>query len=82
MVDDHILDGDLVIVRPQPTVENGEIAVCVLADGTATLKRLFRERGRFRLQPANARMAPILADDVRVQGKVTGVLRQMTPRAE
>ena len=79
MVDDHILDGDLVVVRPQPTVENGEIAVCVLPDGTATLKRLFRERGRFRLQPANAQMAPIVVDDVRVQGRVTGVVRRVGP---
>lgn len=81
MVDDHILDGDLVVVRPQPTVENGEIAVCVLPDGTATLKRLFRERGRFRLQPANARMAPLVVDEVRVQGRVTGVVRRIGPPA-
>jgi len=75
MVDSHIVDGDLVIVRPQPRVEQGEIAVALLADGTATLKRIFREKGRIRLQPANERLKPIVVDDVTIQGKVVAVLR-------
>lgn len=79
MIEDHILDGDLVIVRPQPSVESGEIAVAVLPDGTATLKRLFREKGRIRLQPANADLAPLWVDEVRVQGKVTGLIRRLAP---
>ena len=75
MIDDHILDGDLVIVRPQDAVTDGEIAVALLEDGSATLKRVFREKGRVRLQPANATMEPFYADRVRIQGRVVGVWR-------
>jgi repressor LexA len=76
MVGDHILDGDLVIVRPQDQVEAGEIAVALLPDGTATLKRVYREAGGIRLQPANPAMAPQRVPAVQVQGKVVGVLRR------
>jgi repressor LexA len=75
MVEDGILDGDLVIVRQQPEVVDGEVAVALLDDGSATLKRVYREKGRVRLQPANSSMQPIYARDVRIQGKVVGVLR-------
>jgi len=75
MIDDHILNGDLVIVRPQDQVNDGEIAVALLDDGSATLKRVFREKGRVRLQPANPTMDPIYADNVRIQGRVVGVWR-------
>jgi len=76
MIDDHICDGDLVIVKPQQKVHDGEIAVALLEDGSATLKRVFREAGRVRLQPANASMAPIFVDDVTIQGRVVGVWRR------
>ena len=75
MIDDHILEGDLVIVRPQDSVSDGEIAVALLDDGSATLKRVFRENGRVRLQPANQAMDPIYVDSVQIQGKVVGVWR-------
>lgn len=75
MIDDHILDGDLVIVRPQDAVNDGEIAVALLEDGSATLKRVFREKGRVRLQPANPAMEPLYADRVQIQGRVVGVWR-------
>ncbi len=75
MQDDHILDGDLVLVRRQETVDNGEIAVALLPDGTATLKRIYRESGRFRLQPANEAHAPIFSPSITVQGKVVSVMR-------
>jgi repressor LexA len=75
MIEDHICDGDLVIVRPQQQVDDGEIAVALLEDGSATLKRVFREHGRVRLQPANAAMQPIYADSVQIQGRVVGVWR-------
>jgi SOS-response transcriptional repressor LexA len=78
MRDDHILDGDLVLVRRQPSVERGEIAVALLPDGTATLKRVYRERGRFRLQPANEAHQPIYVRSLDVQGKVVSVLRRFT----
>jgi repressor LexA len=76
MKDDHILDGDLVLIRRQSTVDAGEIAVALLADGTATLKRVFPEKGRFRLQPANEQLQPIYVKALSVQGKVVSVLRR------
>jgi repressor LexA len=79
MVDDHICDGDYILVEGAETASNGEIVVA-LTDGTdATLKRFFREpHGRIRLQPANSQMDPIVlpARDVRIQGRVIGVLRK------
>jgi repressor LexA len=79
MIDDHICDGDYILVEGAQTATNGEIVVA-LTDGTdATLKRFFREtHGRVRLQPANAQMDPIVlpARDVKIQGRVIGVLRK------
>lgn len=76
MVDDHILDGDVVLVRRQDTAENGDVVVALLEDGSATLKRLFKESSRFRLQPANSEMRPIFVRTLTIQGKVTGIVRQ------
>ena len=75
MVEDHILDGDLVLIRPQNRISDGDVAVALLEDGTATLKRVFREKTRVRLQPANSAMKPIYAQNVRIQGKVVGLWR-------
>ena len=75
MIDDGILDGDLVVVRSQPSVEEGEVAVALLDDGSATLKRVYRDGKRVRLEPANATMSPIVVDQVTIQGKVVGLLR-------
>ncbi len=75
MVDDHILDGDHVIVERRTEARDGEVVVALLESGEATLKRIYREAGRIRLQPANAAMAPILVDRVDVQGVVVGVYR-------
>lgn len=84
MIDDLIDDGDLVIVKPQPTAENGEIVVALIRDesnpeGSATLKRLYREPGRIRLQPRNPDMAPIYVspEHLMIQGKVVSVIRQV-----
>lgn len=76
MKDDAILNGDYVVVQKCDDVENGEIAVALLDDGSATLKRVFRERDRVRLQPANETLQPIYVTKVRIQGRVTGVLRK------
>ncbi|MBZ5529930.1 MAG: transcriptional repressor LexA [Acidobacteriia bacterium] len=78
MKDEHIVDGDYVLVEKANTVRDGEIAVA-LVDGTdATLKRLFREGQTIRLQPSNTAMKPIMvpAKSVQVQGRVIGVLRK------
>lgn len=76
MVEAAILDGDLVVVRPQPSADNGEIVVALI-DGEATVKRFYREPTRIRLQPENAAMAPIYADEVTIVGKVEAVIRKL-----
>lgn len=76
MVDAAILDGDLILVRPQRAAENGEIVVAMV-DGEATVKRFYREPGRIRLQPENQAMAPIYASDVEIVGRVEAVVRRL-----
>jgi repressor LexA len=78
MKDEHIVDGDYVLVEKTNTSRDGEIIVA-LVDGTdATLKRLYREGVNIRLQPSNAAMKPIIvpARSVQIQGRVIGVLRK------
>jgi repressor LexA len=84
MIEDLIDDGDIVVIRPQQTAQNGDIVVALLnnqgaQDSVATLKRFYRERNHVRLQPANATMDPILVDptDLQVQGKVVAVMRTL-----
>ncbi len=77
MIEDHIRDGDYVIVERTPTARNGETVVALLDGGEATLKRFYREGGRIRLQPANGTMTPILVDRVEIQGVVVGVFRKL-----
>jgi repressor LexA len=80
MIEDGIYDGDYVIIKPQPSPRNGEIVVATLEDGTATLKRFFKENGRFRLQPANSEMEPIYVDSanaLEIQGVVVALFRKM-----
>jgi repressor LexA len=76
MIDAAILDGDMIVVTPQPDAENGEIVVAML-DGEATVKRFFREAGRVRLQPENAAMQPIYTDKVIILGRVDAVIRTL-----
>jgi repressor LexA len=77
MIDDHLCDGDYVIIERRQTARNGEQVVALLDTGEATLKRYYKEGNRVRLQPANAAMEPriIEANRCRVQGVVIGVLR-------
>ncbi len=79
MVEDHICDGDYILVESVETAQNGEIVVALVGGNDATLKRFFREGNEnVRLQPANAQMDPIIvpAAEVRIQGRVIGVLRK------
>jgi repressor LexA len=80
MIDAGIFDGDLALVRPQATADNGDTVVAMVA-GAATLKKFFRESGQIRLQPANATMVPIIVrpDDgeLAIVGKVTGIYRRL-----
>lgn len=77
MIDDHLCDGDIVVIERRDTAKNGEQVVALLDSGEATLKRYFKEGAKVRLQPANKSMEPRLvdADKCRVQGVVIGVLR-------
>ncbi|MEI8196319.1 MAG: transcriptional repressor LexA [Phycisphaerae bacterium] len=76
MIEDHIADGDYVIIERRETAKDGEIVVALLEDGSATLKRYYKERGRIRLQPANSSMNPIyVSKDIKIQGVLIGVLR-------
>ncbi len=77
MIDAAILDGDLIMVRPQRVANNGEIVVAML-DGEATVKRFYKEDGRVRLQPENRTMAPIYAGDVTIVGRVEAVVRSFS----
>ena len=74
MINVGIMDGDYVVVHKQNTANNGEIVVAII-DGSATVKRFYRENGRFRLQPENNSMAPIYTRRVDIAGKVVSVYR-------
>ncbi|KKS94608.1 MAG: LexA repressor, repressor LexA [Microgenomates group bacterium GW2011_GWC1_43_13] len=76
MIEDGIMDGDHVIIEQAEAATNGEIVVALLDNGMATLKRFFRETTRIRLEPANAKMQPIFVKNVRIQGKVVGLVRR------
>jgi len=78
MQDEHILDGDYVLVERVKTAHNGDIVVALLDENDATLKRLYREGDNIRLQPSNINMKPIIvpAAAVQIQGRVIGVLRK------
>jgi len=76
MIDEGILDGDYVVVEQQETANNGDIVVAILENGFATLKRFFKEATRVRLEPANSQMSPIFAKNVRIQGRVVGIVRR------
>jgi len=80
MIDDHIADGDYVVIRRQPTARKGQIVVALTDEGEATLKRWYpeKEKRRIRLQPANAAMKPIYVKNARVWGVVEGVIRKVT----
>jgi repressor LexA len=80
MIDDGIMDGDLVAVRPGREVQNGAVVVARIehpetGESEATVKRLYREGAGFRLEPANASYQPIRVADLTVEGLVVGVLR-------
>lgn len=76
MIEDGIFDGDHVIIEQSDTANNGDIVVALLDNGMATLKRFFKEATRIRLEPANAKMQPLFVRNVRVQGKVVGLVRR------
>ena len=74
MINAGILEGDQIIVEHCPTAHNGEIVVALVED-SATVKRFFKEKGHYRLQPENDSMEPIIVDNVEILGKVIGLFR-------
>lgn len=78
MIDAHICDRDIVVIKKQDYAEDGQIVVALLDDGSATLKTFRRlKNGRIMLMPANPNIQPITLDQVTIQGKVIGIIREM-----
>ncbi len=77
MINAGILDGDYILVRETKTAKNGDIVVALVNEEEATVKRFYKENGRYRLQPENDTLAPIYADKVDIVGKVVGLFRRM-----
>lgn len=75
MIDDGICDGDFVLVEKRNNARDGETVVAVLENNEATLKKFYRHRKKFRLQPANENLQPLLVDKVEIRGVVVGVVR-------
>lgn len=82
MIDESIYDGDTVIIRRQETATNGQKVVALINGTEATLKKIYKEKNGFRLQPANSSMKPIFVRDLIIQGKVIGVLPNYEDRTK
>ncbi len=78
MIENHIEDGDYVVIRKQETAENGD-RVVAMVENEVTLKRFYKEKDHIRLEPANGKMSPIIVDstkDARILGVLVGVMRK------
>lgn len=75
MINAGIYDGDKIVLRQQSYADNGDI-VAAMIDESATIKRFYKENGHYRLQPENDTMSPIIVDDVKILGKVVGLVRK------
>ena len=76
MVEAGILDGDYVVVKQQSVASNGDIIVALM-DDEATVKTFYKEKDHIRLQPENQFLEPIILNDIKILGKVTGVFRKL-----
>lgn len=75
MIDEGIFNGDIVIIKNQTSAENGQTVVAIIDNNQATLKKIYREKRGFRLQPANQSMLPLFRDEVEVRGIVWSIIR-------
>ncbi|MBU3943014.1 transcriptional repressor LexA, partial [Patescibacteria group bacterium] len=75
MIDEGIFDGDTVVIKKQSTAENGQTVVAIIDDNQVTLKKLYQEKDRFRLQPANPSLFPIYTRELEIRGIVTRIIR-------
>ena len=82
MIDDGIYDGDVVVIRKQPTAENGQTVVAIVNDNEATLKKIYREKNGFRLQPANPTLFPIYTKELEIRGIVVRIIRNLERQTE
>jgi repressor LexA len=76
MIDEHITDGDFVVIKTQEQCRDGQIAAVLDDDGGATLKKVYKEKSRVRLEPSNRTMKPIYRDSVKILGVLAGVVRK------
>ncbi len=77
MVEDGIFDGDIVIIRKQEIADDGQMVVAIIDDNQATLKRIYREKDKFKLQPANQKMLPFFRKEVEIRGVVVKIIRNI-----
>ncbi len=82
MVDEGIFDGDIVVIKKQSVAENGQTVVAIIDDNEATLKKLYKEKSRFRLEPRNQSMLPFYRKEVEVRGVVVQVIRNIQSEEE
>ncbi|PIU10941.1 hypothetical protein COT27_00495, partial [Candidatus Kuenenbacteria bacterium CG08_land_8_20_14_0_20_37_23] len=82
MVDEGIFDGDIVVIKKQSVAENGQTVVAIIDDNEATLKKIYKEKNKFRLQPANQAMLPIFRKDVEVRGVVVKIIRNVENKTQ
>lgn len=77
MIDEGIFDGDIVVIKKQSYADNGQMVVAIIDENEATLKKLYKEKDKFRLQPANMNMLPFYRDEVEVRGVVVRIIRSL-----
>ena len=82
MVDEGIFDGDIVVIRKQEYADNGQTVVAIIDDNEATLKKFYREKGQFRLQPANPTLFPIYRETIEIRGIVVKIIRNLETQIE
>lgn len=82
MIDEGIFDGDIVVIKKQSVAENGQTVVAIIDDNEATLKKLYREKGRYRLEPRNQNMLPFYRKEVEVRGVVIQVISNIVDTPE
>ena len=82
MTDEGIFDGDIVVIKKQSVAENGQTVVAIIDDNEATLKKLYKEKTRFRLEPRNQNVLPFFRKEVEVRGVVVQVIRNISAEEE
>jgi len=80
MIGEGIFDGDIVVIRKEATAQDGQTVVAIIDENEATLKKIYREKGRFRLQPANQSMLPIYRKEIEIRGIVVKIIRDLENR--